>query len=923
MLSAHAVVLSAEWGADVIGKLWQRVQDFFSTRPVTVDAQGTIDVVTMTGTNVPEKVSNYVSNLNLPVPANTRFDPYTESTYNPPKRDKDKYPGHNALGTDNWRGGWTWVGERGPELLNLPAGSRILSNPESVRLADAVDRAASEPAGAASAQRSVSPFLPPAAGATRTAIDNRQWAQYDQRSIVGGSTVGGSTVVGSTVGGSTVVGDTTSSLFSSLASSSLSAISMAGDTVSYSALVAPDNSIATESSEANVFVAGGNDVRTGAAAVLPAQSERRALQVIAAIQGDAVERQSRAQQQQSRAQAQQQSRAQAQQQSRAQQQAVNAVFRFSPDFTRSGETASFPLGERAAAIRLATTSAPERGDAVADREEQASPLARLGGWWNRMRNSRQAAIDGANAANSPVAAVGGHAAAIPVAVYALPRLGAVTSEDAPRGGITPPVDVFANVQRRADGGPARGWAVVGERGPELAFFAGAGAHILSNERSAALLATAGVRGVPGFAEGTTPTDPAKAFFNALKAGAKMFGLWVPQKPAGRQYGPPTRDEAWGNWQSFQRKGVEAMQGAAQQTGDAFEKVAEQTNDAFKSALQNVPGLFGASPVTADQMQMAELGVPQNFADNYLRRLSDEVLNGVDWAGVDIGDAARRAGIDPNLPADVILQLFKESWNNSSLFANPANLDLIDQSAVKAAIEQQQQELAGKANIMGLFGIDDKNLQGQADALGAGLASVFGQAAQTDAMKAAGVQAFAAVGAGFSDPNTATAAVGGMANAVIVATGVPENRAALGDAGRAGAAAYYDGWKSAMSELPPVPPTGTTTLVGTAGGTATLTIPLPAGSTQTPVGHNALGTTNWRGGWTMVGEYGTELVDLPQGARVHDAGETRRWRAGRTQGRADGARNERPVVVNQTFVVNDKLMAEQAARRAVQLIRRGS
>ena len=30
------------------------------------------------------------------------------------------------------------------------------------------------------------------------------------------------------------------------------------------------------------------------------------------------------------------------------------------------------------------------------------------------------------------------------------------------------------------------------------------------------------------------------------------------------------------------------------------------------------------------MRMAELGVPQNFADDYLRRLSDEVLNGVDW-----------------------------------------------------------------------------------------------------------------------------------------------------------------------------------------------------------------------------------------------------------------------------------------------------
>lgn len=36
--------------------------------------------------------------------------------------------GHLATGTDNWRGGPTWVGERGPEILDLPAGSRVIPN---------------------------------------------------------------------------------------------------------------------------------------------------------------------------------------------------------------------------------------------------------------------------------------------------------------------------------------------------------------------------------------------------------------------------------------------------------------------------------------------------------------------------------------------------------------------------------------------------------------------------------------------------------------------------------------------------------------------------------------------------------------------------------------------------------------------------
>nr|WP_323779550.1 hypothetical protein [Amylibacter sp.] len=36
--------------------------------------------------------------------------------------------GANALGTDNWRGGLSWVGERGPELVNLPMGAQVIPN---------------------------------------------------------------------------------------------------------------------------------------------------------------------------------------------------------------------------------------------------------------------------------------------------------------------------------------------------------------------------------------------------------------------------------------------------------------------------------------------------------------------------------------------------------------------------------------------------------------------------------------------------------------------------------------------------------------------------------------------------------------------------------------------------------------------------
>lgn len=44
-------------------------------------------------------------------------------------------PGANAQGTSHWRGGWTWVGEQGPELVALPAASRIYPADTSRRMA--------------------------------------------------------------------------------------------------------------------------------------------------------------------------------------------------------------------------------------------------------------------------------------------------------------------------------------------------------------------------------------------------------------------------------------------------------------------------------------------------------------------------------------------------------------------------------------------------------------------------------------------------------------------------------------------------------------------------------------------------------------------------------------------------------------------
>jgi len=52
--------------------------------------------------------------------------------------------GQNANGTFNWRGGLTWVGERGPEIVNLPRGAQVMPAPLSSLMQSNLDRSISQ-----------------------------------------------------------------------------------------------------------------------------------------------------------------------------------------------------------------------------------------------------------------------------------------------------------------------------------------------------------------------------------------------------------------------------------------------------------------------------------------------------------------------------------------------------------------------------------------------------------------------------------------------------------------------------------------------------------------------------------------------------------------------------------------------------------
>lgn len=365
----------------------------------------------------------------------------------------------------------------------------------------------------------------------------------------------------------------------------------------------------------------------------------------------------------------------------------------------------------------------------------------------------------------------------------------------------PPKSVpSTGVPFNAAGGYAKGWSVVGEQGPELAFFGGMGADILSNPDSIKLLQSLGI---PGFAGGTTPLPP---------MGPQMSpgGYAIQQRPEGLL--PPIMAKL--------TEASDAMSNAGESLTESATVMSDST-EAFRSALQAVPGLFGTSNVTADQMRQAEMGIPQNFADNYLRRLTDEVVNGVDWAGVDIGDAAAAAGIDPNLPAEAILELFKAAWNDSSLFANPENLKFIDQSAVKEAIQKQQDQLAGQMNILALFGIKDESIASQVQGLGTILSTNFQDQMTPELFAPVGTKMVGAMAGGFGDAGVAGTASGNMIGAIQTALTQADMKDKLMTSGESAAAIYWDGWANFFAKVqPPVPAPPTSGSPATPPGMAT-------------------------------------------------------------------------------------------------------
>jgi hypothetical protein len=407
------------------------------------------------------------------------------------------------------------------------------------------------------------------------------------------------------------------------------------------------------------------------------------------------------------------------------------------------------------------------------------------------------------------------------------------------------------------------------------------------------------------AVGTLGADKTYEQYQSANAGLELFahGLEAAGVPLDRQkflleeYNTRVSDaiEKQVNAANVQRDNIAAHEmagrraaglgvaagGATGKLGDLAGKAGDLAGK-FQGILDKIPGLKGTSEVSEKQMEDAKLGIPQNFADDYLRRLTDEVLNGVDWAGVDIGDAAQRAGIDPSLPAQTILAMFKNAWADSSLFANPANLDLINMDAVKAGLTQANNAASGKANIDALFGIGDDATIAAVASLGLKVQSGLGEWLSENGAPDAGAKLAAALGSGVST------------------AGIPLDGGLQtwqnSDAAKAAADSVGTWLGSAISERTIIRPT-----VQMPEVPASATPPPSGGGAPTPA--FASGTTYFGGGWAKV--HKDEVVRLASGP-VYNARQSNKFA-------------EATVVVN--AVINNKLDEAQFAQMLRSAMRR--
>lgn len=255
--------------------------------------------------------------------------------------------------------------------------------------------------------------------------------------------------------------------------------------------------------------------------------------------------------------------------------------------------------------------------------------------------------------------------------------------------------------------PRTGAYLVGERGPEIVTLP-QGSGVIPNHQIRSILGA--------YAPGTP--NAAADFINSIKRKANqplIINVALKGESAADRYpgigqnrptptvGPSMDPQAQAQQKQL-NEGVNNLVGQVDKTKEGFKNLGLSIQD-LQSDLKGVPGLFGSSTVTAEDMAAAKAGTYIQKADELVRQVQDAAKNGVQYPTDVLGqarDAIAKIGVTPVGDNVGLADQFKALFASGQLFSNKDNLGLINANAVEASIKQQEAQKQGQANIESYF-----------------------------------------------------------------------------------------------------------------------------------------------------------------------------------------------------------------------------
>lgn len=158
-------------------------------------------------------------------------------------------------------------------------------------------------------------------------------------------------------------------------------------------------------------------------------------------------------------------------------------------------------------------------------------------------------------------------------------------------------------------------------------------------------------------------------------------------------------------ESESSRAAKALESAAKKAEKAFVDAADEIVSAYDKMLRKVPGLYGRSEVSEEDLRLAELGIPINYADDALRRLEDVGFNKKKRDDVDLGLWERVLGMPAGTDPEILALLAGKKWNTGELAANPEFMkSLYNLDAIKADLHAQEIGALGTRNLDAWLGL---------------------------------------------------------------------------------------------------------------------------------------------------------------------------------------------------------------------------